>query len=472
MKEQWKNEKDVAILEEGLQQKKQEYISKSKYNTNCCKQWTRYIRLIFLLTLTLFLGWGCYMILQNYHSRVTENEIADVTREKYSLVSEVQKSHPTGEISVIFVKPEITDKLNNNFLEAIGLKEPDLMPSKTIGINVDSSMQTSTQNSVSMPSNNIMEASDINNPLMTSSSKNKGLLKMMVWKNFPIQNIDKMIIFNNNKESNVLKQFLEKLHNIAINDLKRFANNNDFTETVDRLMLNNQEDRAPNAFNEIKSAGFNVRILKVEDFEDLTKSLKNSAQDLKQIFLDISEQFAIQDNHSEKSSSNDGTDEQINASTQSDFVIYPPNKSPPIFANNLQSGPKDISESNKIKRKRRNPPLESTTENTETIDAFTPETKIHNQSHESENIDSDIFNKAPKNNKVSRTISKENEDNDREIISYNMKDFENVDITFKEFPDSRKISLPDKEEVKIPEEDIQKYDMYVDYDKMKRPKIL
>ncbi|XP_029156925.1 LOW QUALITY PROTEIN: uncharacterized protein LOC114929521 [Nylanderia fulva] len=350
MKE-WKDGKDVETLEEGLQQEKQEFISKLKYNTNCCKQWTRCIRLIFLLQLTLFLGWGCYMILQNYNFRVTENETADITRERYlPLVSKIQKSHPTEKMSATFVKPEITDELNNNFLK--GLKEPDLMPSKTIEIDVDSSMQTSTQNSISMSNKNIMEASDINNPLMTSSedkkllkiimswgnknimeasdinnplmtsSEDKKLLKIiMSWGNFPLENSD--ITFNNNEESNIRKQFLE--NNIAIIDLNKFAINNDFTENVNPLMLN-QEDRAPNAFNEIESVHL-MMIPKVEDAEDLTKSLKNSAQDPEQIFLDMSEQFAVQDDHSEKSSSKDGTDEQINASSQSDFVMYSPNQS-------------------------------------------------------------------------------------------------------------------------------------------------
>lgn len=262
-----------------------------------------------------------------------ENE-ADIIREKYPLVlesvPEVQKSHPTVEMPVIFVKPEITDRLNN-FLKTIGLKEPDLMPSKTIVIDVDSSMQTNTKNSISMPNNNIIEASDINNSPMTLSSEDlvydKGLMKTTSLKIFPIENIDKIITFNN-KES-LFEQFLEKLQNIVINDLKKFENNNDFTENDDRLMLNNQKDRALDTFNEIESLGLEVMILNREDSVDskISSLVENNVQDPEQMrVFDIIED-AAQDDPSEKSSSRDGTDGQIDGSLQLDFVICPPYQS-------------------------------------------------------------------------------------------------------------------------------------------------
>ncbi|CAL1673995.1 unnamed protein product [Lasius platythorax] len=350
MKEQWKSEKDAATLEEGLQQEKQEYISKLKYNTNCCKQWIRYIRLIFLFELTLFFGWGCYMILQSYHSQVTENEATDMTRGRllplvFESVPEVQKS--TTEMPVIFVKPEVTDKLNNSL--GIELEEPDLMPGKTIVIDVDSRMQTSTQNSISMPSNNMVEASDINNSPMTSPEDlvyDKGFMKIIsLWKISPIGNIDKISTTNKNKEF-INYKFFEKLQNIvtsiAINELE---NRNNFIENANRLMLNNQKDRALDTSNEIESLGLDVTTsLNLKDSVDLKISVRNSVQDPEQRLFDLIED-AVQDDHSEKSSSRDGTDEQVNASLESDLVICPPYQSYESSGMSLEHSSKSFSAS-------------------------------------------------------------------------------------------------------------------------------
>ncbi|XP_070169158.1 cytadherence high molecular weight protein 1 isoform X2 [Polyergus mexicanus] len=332
MKEQSKSEKDfVVTFEEGLQQEKQEYISKLKYYTICCKQWIRCIRLIFLLELTLFFGWGCYMILQSYHSRVMENEVTDIIRERYlpemfESVSEVQKSHPaTKEMPVIFVKPEIiTDKLNN-FLGGI---ESSKEQGKTIVIDVDSIMPTSTQNSISMLSNNMMEASDINNSPMTSPSEdlvyNKEFMKnLMPWKIISSEDS-----FNN-------KGFLEKLQNIAksieISDLEPFENSYDFTEDANRLALNNQKDRALDTSNEIESLGLDVTTsanLKDSMNFKINFNFDNSLQNLRQKFLDLMK-IEMQDDHDEKKNGflEAWTDKQENTSLELDLVICPPYRS-------------------------------------------------------------------------------------------------------------------------------------------------
>lgn len=329
MKEQSKSEKDLVVtLEGGLQQEKQEYINKLRYNTNCCKQWIRCIRLIFLLELTLFFGWGCYMILQSYHSRVMENEVTDSIRERYlpvfESVSEVQKSHPTTkEMPVIFVKPEIiTDKLNN-FLGGI---ESTKEQGKTIVIDVDSIMPTSSQNSISMLSNNMVEASDINNSPMTSPSEdlvyNEEFMKnLMPWKIFSF------------KDSVNNKRFLEKLQNIAklieINDSEQFENSYDFTEDANRLTLNNQKDRALDTSNEIESLGLDVTTsVNLKDFMNFKINFDNSPQDLRPRFLDLTK-VEMQDDHGEKKNGflEAWTDEQVNTSLESDLVICPPDQS-------------------------------------------------------------------------------------------------------------------------------------------------
>lgn len=294
------------------------------------------------------------MILQSYHSQVTENEATDMTRERYPLVfesvSEVQKS--TTEMPVIFVKPEVTDKLNNSL--GIELEEPDLMPGKTIVIDVDSRMQTSTQNSISMPSNNMMEASDINNSPMTSPEDlvyDKGFRKIISWKISPIGNIDKISTTNKNKEP-INYKFFEKLQNIvtniAINELETFKNRNNFIENANRLMLNNQKDRALDTSNEIESLGLDVTTsLNLKDSVDLKISVRNSVQDPEQRLFDLIED-AVQDDHSEKSSSRDETDEQVNASLESDLVICAPYQSYESSDISLEHSSKSFSASQSV----------------------------------------------------------------------------------------------------------------------------
>ncbi|XP_072759370.1 uncharacterized protein [Anoplolepis gracilipes] len=339
MKEQCKSEKDAAILEEGLQQEKQEYINKLKYNTNCCKQWIRYIRLIFLFELTLFFGWGCYMILQSYHSRVTENEVTVITREKYPSVSEVQKSHPTTEMSVLFKTEDITNKLNN-FLGAIKLTN-NKEQGKTSAINVNSIMQTSTQNSINMLSNDedMVKSSDINNSPMTLLSEDlvydeEFMKNLMQSKIFPIKYVDKIITINRNKNSIDFKQFLEKLQNIAkligisdlgISNLEQIENKYGFIKDTNHLTLNNQKNHALDTSNKIESLRLDATTTLNKD-SDFKINLESNVQSPEQKLSDLIKNVA-QDDHGEKKSLRDWTNERVNAFSESDFVICPPCKS-------------------------------------------------------------------------------------------------------------------------------------------------
>ncbi|EFN69338.1 hypothetical protein EAG_01078 [Camponotus floridanus] len=228
----------------------------------------------------LFCGWGCYMILRNYYFQATENEVTDIICEKYPVfesVPEEQKSHPTTDMPysrVTFVKPQVTNKLNN-FLGVELSKEQD----KTIEIDVD--IPTSTPNSISMISNNMVKVSNINNILKSSpedSVYDKEIMKNLMSSKISstTEYTDKIINTNNNKDS-VNSKFFEKLQNIAksSNDFQWFENNYDFKDLINK---------------------------------DLIKD-------------------AVQDNHDGESSSRDRNDEQINTPFDSDLVICPPYQS-------------------------------------------------------------------------------------------------------------------------------------------------
>lgn len=264
------------------------------------------------------------MILRSCYSQVTENEVTDITPERYPLVlrsvSEIHLTTEMPDLKVIFDKPQvITDKLNN-FLEGMELiKKKD----KTIAIDID--IQTSTQSSISVLNNNMVEVSDINNPLRLSEDLvyDKEITQNLTpQKTSLIENTDK------NKESVNHKQFLERLLNPAIlfNDFQRVENNDDFTE--DLLMLKNQKDHALDTSNEIKSLGLDVTTTaNLKDSVDFKINFRNSVQDPKQRTLfDLIEDM-IQDNYSEESSSRDKIDEQVNVSSDSDLVICPPYQS-------------------------------------------------------------------------------------------------------------------------------------------------
>jgi hypothetical protein len=127
MKERWSiSENKLAAMEEGLHQEKQEYINRLEYKINYCTRCIPYLRLIFLLEVMLFFGWGCYMILQTY--RVTENKATNITSVRYPPIfeslSEIQKSRPSTEVP-IFVKPVIISNLENSMYHTIA--DPNIL---------------------------------------------------------------------------------------------------------------------------------------------------------------------------------------------------------------------------------------------------------------------------------------------------------------------------------------------------------
>lgn len=269
------------------------------------------------------------MILRSCYSQVTENEVTDITSERYPLVfgsvSEIQKSDLTTEMpdsKVIFVQPQvITDKLNNLQGDMELTKEQD----KTIATDID--IQTSTQSSISMLNNNMVKISDINNPLMRSLSEDL-VYDKEVTQNLTPQKTSSIENTDKNKDS-VNHKLFERLLNLVkltstFNDFQRFENNDDFTEDANRLMLNNQKDHALDTSNKIESLGLDVTtIANLKDSVDFKINFKNSVQDPKQGFFLIKD--ATQDNYSEESSSRDN--EQVNASLDSDLVICPPYQS-------------------------------------------------------------------------------------------------------------------------------------------------
>lgn len=280
----------------------------------------------------LFFGWGCYMILQTYRPRVMENESMSISPEKYPTMfeslSEIQKSHPSTDVPVIFVKPEvIIDKLNN-LLESMKFnKDQNVMQNKAIVTNVANRVQR--QNSSNVQSKNIVEIKDVNELLATLLSGNL----MRDEKFSSLEYVDENISTDQNKESIRPAQFLEKLQNVskmkATNDLKKFEDRIDFIKNVDRLMLKSQENHALAASNKLKSSEFVVTtISNPENFVDHTSSidLTNTLQDLKQKFSDLIKD-ATQDNYSENDSSFDETNERVDARLEPYLVICPPYES-------------------------------------------------------------------------------------------------------------------------------------------------
>ncbi|KAL0129941.1 hypothetical protein PUN28_001895 [Cardiocondyla obscurior] len=333
MKEQWSisENKQFAEMEEGLQQEKQKYEKKIEYKTNCCIQCISYLRLILLFEVTLFLGWGCYMVFQIYIPKEMKNETI-ITPERYSPVIEslpvVQKSHPATEMPAIIVKPEIIIDKINNFLEDIKLtKDQDLRQDKVVLINIPYVTHTNTENS-NVRSNNVAEISPINKLLGILSSRN--LMRDKKKSSIPqkiisVQYIDNNINTEENKNSPRRTQFMEKLRNIGkakvSSDFEKFENRNYFTVNVDRLTLESQENHASDVSNILKNVEFDViTILNPEMFADFTNTLQNSKQE----FFDLTKDVTLNDR---KKSLFENTDKQVNAHFESGFVICPPYES-------------------------------------------------------------------------------------------------------------------------------------------------
>ncbi|KYN39467.1 hypothetical protein ALC56_05960 [Trachymyrmex septentrionalis] len=338
MKQQWSiSENNIELLEEGLYQEKQKCIKRIIFKTNCCTQFILYLKLILLLELILFFGWGCYIISQTYLSKVIKNEATCITLEKYppvtELLSEIQESRPIAEIPAIFVKPEIIDK-KNNLLEGTEFTEDqNLMQNEAIATDAISMVQTNFQNSDNGQRDNKVEIYNVNRLLATLLSENlihnEKFMKNSVSEKFSsIEFTDEDI--NTYKKNNFLYhvQFLQKLRDTSkvkvVNDLKKFKNINDFIKDADYLILKSEENHALDAPNNPESVEFNVA---------LTSNLENSVdnaigytdltlRDLK--FSDLIKD-AVQDNSNEDSTLSDETNEQAKRlkPIDLDFVMYP-----------------------------------------------------------------------------------------------------------------------------------------------------
>ncbi|XP_018313494.1 uncharacterized protein [Mycetomoellerius zeteki] len=322
MKQQWSiSENNIELLEEGLYQGKQKCIKRIIYKTNCCTRFILYLKLIFLLEVILFFGWGCYMISQTYLPKVIENEATFITLEKYPSVigslSEIQESRPIAEMPAIFVKSEIIDKINNLLENTKFTKDQNLMQNEAIVTDATSMVQTNSQNSNNVRHDNIIEIYNVNRLLKTLSLgslvHNEKFMKSSVPEKFSsIESTDEDI--STYKKNNFLRhvQFLQKLPDIskikAANDLEKFKSINDFTKDADYLILKSQENHALGASNNPESLEFNVAA---------TSNLKNSVdntigyvdlilQDLK--FFDLIKD-AIQDNGNEDSTVSTLSDE-------------------------------------------------------------------------------------------------------------------------------------------------------------------
>ncbi|XP_077259492.1 oogenesis-related protein sosie isoform X2 [Temnothorax americanus] len=348
MKEQWsisENNMQLADMEKGLYQGKQKYMKRIEYKTNCCIGCIPYLRLILLLEVTLFFGWGCYMILQNYRPGEIKSETTSITIERNpsmiesESLSEIQKSkYPNTEIPGIFVKPEVIIDKINNFLEDMKFaKDQDLIENKetvTLVTNVPRMMQANMQNSNHMRSNNI-GINAIDRLLSTLSSRNldKKFTKSSVPQIlFSVEYTDKNTDNNIDKDDEFFHPalFFEKLRNIskikATNDLEEIERN-DFTENVNRLTLGSQENHALDESNKLDDLELNiVAILNPENFVDHSEDLINTLQDSEQEFSD-STKDAAQDDRDENSLFDD-TDKRVNVRAEElGIVVCPPYES-------------------------------------------------------------------------------------------------------------------------------------------------
>ncbi|XP_011687652.1 PREDICTED: uncharacterized protein LOC105449896 [Wasmannia auropunctata] len=258
MKEQWgisENNIDPTIVEEGLYQKKQKCVKK----TNCCVRCIPYLRLIFLLEVTLFFGWGCYMILQTYLPQV--NETTSGTFEgRYHLPieyeTEIQQLRPSTEIPATF---EVIDKIHNILKDMI--KTENLTQEKAIVTDGVSMALTNTQNSNNVQ-NNYTGGLSVINKLLTlyESLLHEKFTISPVSEKSSIESTDENVSTYEKNQSLRHVQFLEKLRNIskAANDLEKSENKSDFGEDVDRSTLKSQENHSLDASNKFKSLEFNA----------------------------------------------------------------------------------------------------------------------------------------------------------------------------------------------------------------------
>ncbi|XP_012524578.1 reticulocyte-binding protein PFD0110w [Monomorium pharaonis] len=331
MKEQWsaitsENNKELSLLEEGLYLEKHKYINSVKHKPNCCTRCMPYLRVIFLLEITLFFGWGCYMIFQTYRSQVTENETMSIALDSSMIesLSEIQKSPPSTEMPAIFVKPKvIIDKINNLLEDIKFTKEQDLMQNEAFVPNVAGMIQTNTQKSTSTQNNNFGINADFGRLLAILSSGNLEHGKVMensLSENFiPDEYVDENVSTDNNENSV---------------RYEKFENMNNFIENSD-LATKSRENHALNMPNSLK---FNVAIISDPDnFVDrvINVDLTNTLQNFKQKFSDLIKNVA--QNNDENSFLLEKTDKRANARLE-DFVVCPPyesDESPDVLIKDL-----------------------------------------------------------------------------------------------------------------------------------------
>ncbi|XP_011645635.1 uncharacterized protein LOC105432493 [Pogonomyrmex barbatus] len=304
MKEQWSiSENQLVALEEGRHQHKQVHVKKIEYEPSYCMQCISYLKLIFLLQIILLFGWGCYMILETRIPQRIENKATYIIPERYPSIfeppSEIQKSRPSTEAPVIFVKPEvIIDKLNN-FLEGMELtKEQNLIQSKTVVTNMAHSVvSTNTQNTNNMQ-NNDARVSDVTS-LSTLSSENivqdeKFTNSLVPQKISSTKYVDENVNTVMNEKS-LYEQFLEKLRIIdklkEANNLEMFDSKNDYTEDANQLTLKSQENDL-DMFSKFESLELDdAIILTVENLMErlrmVNMNLTNDSQELKQKIFNL-----------------------------------------------------------------------------------------------------------------------------------------------------------------------------------------
>lgn len=334
-------------MEEGLHQRKN--IKRLEYKASCCTRYVPYLRLIFLLEIMLFFGWGCYMILRTYHPGEIKNEARSITPEKYSSMIDSLSGIQKSEMPATFVKPEvIIDKINNLLETMKSTNDRNLMQNKAIVTNVPNMMQTDTQNSSNVRSNNIMEISAVNRLLVTLSPGNlmhdKKFTKNPETQRFSsVQYVDKNVNTDKNEK---YVQFLEKLRNInkmkATNDLETFESRNDFTENLNRLTLESQENHASNA--KFENLELNIAtIINPENFVDHMINVDMiNLQDPKQEFSDLTKN-AAQNDQNKNSFLIEETNEPVNARLELGLIICPSYESCEFSDMSIKDSAKDSS---------------------------------------------------------------------------------------------------------------------------------
>lgn len=314
----------LADMEEGLYGRKCK--KRHEYEINCCTRYLPYLRLIFLLEVMLFFGWGCYMLLQTYHPREMKNEARSITPERYPSImslSEIQKSRP--EMPATFVKPEvIIDKINNFLQNMKFMKDQNLIQNRAIVTNVPSMVQ------MTLSPRDLMH-----DKKFTRSPETQGY--------FSVQYIDKNV---NTDENEKHTQFFESTSKIkAINDLEeKFESGNDFTEDINRLTVESQESQALDASNELKNLDSKILTSNLENFVDDTINVDlTNLQNPKLEFFDLIED-AIQNDRNENSFLLDKTDDRVNADLELGLIICPPYESLELFDILINDPGKDSSQ--------------------------------------------------------------------------------------------------------------------------------